>query len=109
MPHKDGPVQNQPATPETKDNTGRYKHYMNGCPNDDRAQENLRFTLLDSIVTSLQKLEAAKHEAGPKCRCSECLRLKSTEDKWICRLGTFFGQTGLNSRDEIKGKVRCTY
>ena len=92
-----------------KDNTGLYKHYMNGCPNDDRAQENLRFTLLDSIVTSLQKLEAAKHEAGPKCRCSECLRLKSTEDKWICRLGTFFGQTGLNSRDEIKGKVRCTY
>ena len=41
------------------DNTGLYKHYMDGCPNVDREQKNLRFTLLDFIVTTQQRLEDA--------------------------------------------------
>ena len=37
-----------------------------------------------------EKLTAAGHIPGPQCRCSECARLKSVEDDWILKLGTFF-------------------
>ena len=36
-------------------------------------------------------------------------KLKEKEDKWICRMGTLHKPHGLNSRDEIKSKSRCTY
>ena len=52
---------------------------------------------------------AAGHQGGPKCRCSECLRLKKEEDKWICRLGSFYGGGGLNTRDEIKARSRVNF
>ena len=68
-----------------------------------------RWTLVDHIDTSEVKLANAGHQGGAKCRCSECVRLKSTEDKWICRLGTFYGSGGLNSRDEIKARSRVNY
>ena len=46
---------------------------------------------------------------GAKCRCYECEKLKKQEDKWICRLGTFYGGNGLNSRDEIKARSRVNF
>ena len=84
-------------------NTGLYKHFMNGCPGDsgDGKLQHLRWTLIDFMETSQEKLTTAGHVGGPKCRCSECQRLKSIEDKWICRMGSFYG-SGLNTRDVTK-------
>ena len=79
---------------------------MEGCPNDPgREKETLDFTLIDFYNTTQAKLAKAGHEPGPKCRCTECENLKSLEDKWIIRLGTFY-EHGLNSRNEIKTKAR---
>ena len=71
--------------------------------------DHLIFTLIDHIETSEEKLREAGHEKGAKCRCSECQRLKSHEDKWICRMGSFFPPYGLNTRDEIKTRSRVNY
>ena len=65
----------------------------------------LDFTLIDYYDTTVSKLFKAKHEAGPKCRCSKYNHLKILEDKWIIKLGSFYGD-GLNSRNEIKSKSR---
>ena len=62
--------------------TGLSKHFMEGCPNDPgKEKETLDFTLIDHYDTTAAKLARAKHEPGPKCRCSECDHLKSLEDK----------------------------
>ena len=83
---------------------------MEGCPHDTGTdKENLRITLLDFFDTTEQKLRDAGHQSGPKCQCQECGNLLKTENKWILRLGTFFGNSGLNTRDEIKSKVRGGY
>ena len=37
------------------------------------------------------------------------ISLKRKEDMWILRMGTFYGDTALNSRDEIKSDTRCNY
>ena len=71
--------------------------------------KHLTWTLIDHIDTSDKQLEDAEHIGGVGCRCSECLRLKDTEDKWICRLGTFCQPNGLNSRDEIKTRSRVNF
>ena len=92
-----------------KNNTGLYKHFMDGCPAYNGTMANLRWTLVDSMDTSAQLLDAAGHIGGPQCRCCECSKLKMLEDKWICRLGNFYGKYGLNSRDEIKAKSRVNY
>ena len=90
--------------------TGLCKHFMEGCPNDSGPQKSsLNFTLVDFFDTSNEKLVKAKHEKGPQCRCNECNSLKILEDKWILKLGSFYGETGLNSRDEIKKKTRCQW
>ena len=49
------------------------------------------------------------HQTGPQCKCSECKKLLRTENKWILRLGTFYGSTGLNTRDEVKSDVRGNF
>ena len=92
-------------------NTGMYKHFMTGCPADkgDGDLGYLVWTLIDFIDTSETILANAGHVGGPKCRCSECLRLKQAEDKWICRLGTFYGANGLSTRDEIKARSRVNF
>ena len=91
--------------------TGMYKHFMNGCPrhNESGDLSHLKWTLIDFVDTSTERLSKAGHQGGAKCRCSECERLKRQEDKWICRLGTFYGVNGLNTRDEIKSKSRVNY
>ena len=92
-------------------NTGLYKHFMTGCPadNNDGKLQHLKWTLVDFMDTSEEKLTTAGHVGGPKCRCSECNRLKAIEDKWICRMGSFYGSSGLNTRDEIKSRSRVNF
>ena len=94
-----------------KDNTGLYKHFMQGCPKhiETGNVKHLTWTLVDHIDTSTEQLEDAGHTGGVGCRCSECQRLKDTEDKWICRLGTFNPPNGLNTRDEIKTRSRVNF
>ena len=72
-------------------------------------QPSSQCTAVRLRVTNKEKTEASNHKAGEGCRCSECERLKELEDKWICRLGTFHGQFGLNERDEMKRKNRVGY
>ena len=87
-----------------------YKYFMDGCPSDAGSdKQQLRLTLLDYLDTTEQKLTDAGHKSGPQCQYQECDKLLSTENKWNLRLGTFFGDSGLNSRDKIKSKVRGNY
>ena len=89
--------------------TGLSKHFKTGCPNDIGKEKNtLDFTLLDFYDTTQEKLVLANHEPGPKCRCSECDKLKSLEDIWILKLGTFYDK-GLNLRNEVKAKSRYNW
>ena len=92
-------------------NTGLYKHFKNGCPAGNRGGEleHLRWTIIDFMETTTDRLSVAGHLAGPRCRCVECQKLKEIEDKWICRLGSFYGDSGLNTRDEIKARSRVNY
>ena len=84
---------------------------MTGCPayqtNGDLS--HLKWVLVDYLNTSAERLQQAGHVGGAKCRCTECLKLKELEDKWICRLGTFYGQHGLNTRDEVKSRSRVNF
>ena len=92
--------------------TGLAKHFTfgDGCPNDlGRQKETLNFILIDHYDTTREKLGAAGHEKGLKCRCQECSNLKDLEDKAILKLGTFYGESGLNERDEIVTKTRCNW
>ena len=59
--------------------------------------------------TSELTLSRVGHISGPQCSCSECNRLKRKEDMWILRMGTFYGDSALNSRDEIKSDTRYNY
>ena len=72
----------------SSNNTGQYKHFLDGSPTHVHTGNlaHLTWTLVDHIDTSEGRLASAGHQEGTKCRCEECLRLKSTEDKWICRL-----------------------
>ena len=92
--------------------TGLSKHFTfnGGCPNDlSREKETLRFTLVDYIDVAQDVLTEVGHVKGPKCRCTECNRLKDLEDKWILKMGTFYGEGALNSRDEIQSKTRYNW
>ena len=90
--------------------TGMYRHFMNGCLQDGgQEKDQLRLTLIDFLDTSKEKLLHCGHQPGPKCRCTECLKLLKTENTWILRLGTFFGNSGLNTRDEVNYAVRGNY
>ena len=84
---------------------------MDGCPTHLQTGnvEHLTWTLIDFIETSEERLMEVGHIGGVSCRCSECQRLKNQEDKWICRLGTFFAPNGLNTRDEIKTRSRVNF
>ena len=83
---------------------------MEGCPNDtgpDKA--TLDFTLVDYFDTTSEILKKVNHVPGPKCRCLECQKLKDLEDKWILKMGTFYGKSGLNNRNEVKSKTRANW
>ena len=82
---------------------------MTVCPTDTADLSHLKWTLVDFVDTSPEQLARAGHQGGAKCRCAECVRLKNQEDKWICRLGTFYGNHGLNTRDEVKARSRVNF
>ena len=87
------------------------KHFTfnEGCPNDlGRQKEMLNFTLVDYIDISPEDLTKAGHVGGAKCRCKECDRLKDIEDKFILRMGTFYGK-GMNTQDQIQSKTRYNW
>ena len=54
-------------------------------------------------MTLEDKLSRGGHQGGAKCRCAECLRLKATQDKWIGRLGSFYGSGGLKEIYQCSG------
>ena len=94
---------------KNSNSTGLAKHFKTGCPNDLGKDKNtLDFTLLDFFDTTEEKLTLVNHEPGPKCRCSECDKLKSLEYFWILKLGTFYDK-GLNLRNEVKTKSRYNW
>ena len=83
---------------------------MEGCSNDlGLDKSTLDFTLIDYFDTTEEKLLHAKHVTGPKCRCTECGKLKDLEDRWILKVGSFYGNSGLNNRNEIKRKTRAQW
>ena len=89
--------------------TWLYNHFRDGCPNDDGANKQaIRISLVDFMDTTPQKLREAGHKKG-NCVCSECDRLRKLENKWILRLGTFFGDSGLNERNTINNAVRVQF
>ena len=95
---------------QNSNRTGLCKHFMEGCPNDQGPEKlTLDFTLIDFFDTTADILKQANHVPGPKCRCNECEKLKELEDRWILKLGSFYGKSGLNLRDEIKKKTRYTW
>ena len=91
------------------DSTGLYKHFRYGCPNDPGIKkESIRISLIDFVDTSVEKLRVARHKGG-NCKCMECDKLRKVENKWILRLGTFYGRSGLNARNVIESGVRVQY
>ena len=91
--------------------SGLSKHFTfnEGCPNDlGRGKETVNFTLVDYIDVSPEDLAKAGHVGGAKCRCKECDRLKDIEDKFILRMGTFYGK-GMNTRDQVQSKTRYNW
>ena len=59
----------------------------------------LNVTILDCFDTTEEKLKTAGHK-GRYCNCSQCCFAKRLEDKWIARLGSMFGDSGLNTKEE---------
>ena len=95
---------------ETSKSTGLAKHFLDGCPFDQGKEKlTLCFNLIDFYDTTQENIIKAGHVPGPKCRCQECNNLKDLEDRWILKMGSFYGISGLNSRDEVKSKTRCTW
>ena len=87
--------------------TGLCSHFMEGCPFDPGPEKmTLDFSLIDFFDTTEDQLKSSNHVPGPKCRCKECQKLKDLEDKWIMKLGSFYGKSALNNRNEIKSKTR---
>ena len=69
----------------------------------------MNFVLIDFMDVSSTELIQAAHEKGAQCRCSACAKLKDLEDQWILKMGTFYGEGGLNERDEIQSKTRFNW
>ena len=87
--------------------TGLAKHFMDGCPFDTGTEKRtLNYTLVEFYDTTEEKIKEAGHVPDPRCRCRECILLKDLENKWIMKIGSLYGISGLNSRDEMKSQVR---
>ena len=91
---------------ETSKSTGLSSQFRDGCPFDTgKDKMTLKINLIDYYETTKEKLDRAGHIQGPYCPCKECSNLKDLEDHWILKMGTYFGNSGLNSRDEAKKKA----
>ena len=92
---------------ESSKSSGLSKHFMDGCPFDNGVEKmTLNYTLIDYYDTTEQKIKEAGHVPGPKCRCRECNLLKDLENNWIMKIGSLYGVSGLNSRNEMKNSDR---
>ena len=89
------------ANSKNSNSTGLATHFKVGCPNDDGDKKKmiLNVTLLDCYDTTREKLRISGHKSK-YCKCSECDIAKRLESKWILRLGSMFGSTGLNTKEE---------
>ena len=89
------------ANSKNSNTTGLAKHFQEGCPNDnnDKRKMMLNITLLDCYDTTREKLRNARHKSK-YCDCSECRAARRIEDKWVARLGSMFGNSGLNSKED---------
>ena len=77
---------------ESSNSTGLASHFMDGCPFDTgKEKSTLDITLIDYYDTTQENLQKAKHMQGPYCQCKECSNLKHLEDRWILKMGTFYG------------------
>ena len=79
--------------------TGLAKHFKDGCPSDtgDKRKHILNITILDCYDTTEDKLVRASHK-NKYCDCTECAIAKTLEQKWISRVGSMFGASGLNEQ-----------
>ena len=90
--------------------TGLEVHFKAGCPSGSCVQKsNIKITLLEHMAITHKELKEHKHRESPGCRCNLCGKLKQLEDTWICCVGTMHKPHGLNTRDEIISKSRCTF
>ena len=100
------------ANSMTSESSGLAKHFKDGgCPKPNepgREKENLTVTLVDHLDTTQEEIDAANHTGGVQCKCTICGKLKTLEDKFIVKTGSFYTH-GLNSRDEIRKKSRCQW
>ena len=97
------------SNPNILPGTGLEKYFKTGCSEyKGPSLDHVKISLLEHFDTSEEKLWDSIHQAGPGCRCSECNGLKRMEDKWILRMGTYHGETGLNDRDEITRNIRVS-
>ena len=69
---------------------------------------NIIISLIDFMETTDDKLQRENHKKG-NCKCLECDKLRRIENKWIMRLGTFYGESGLNGRNIINSGVRVQF
>ena len=85
--------------------------WLTKCRNS-KLNQSYRASLFTKFKTE-DRLRQAGHETGPQCKCVECGKLKRIEDKWIFKMGTFYGDIGLNTRDEITAAkvyfVNCVF
>ena len=83
--------------------TGLSGHFSMGCHGDEgKLKKNLKIILLDYYDTTNDKLKKAGHIKGAGCKCLECKHLKRLESEWMCKMGTLYGRTGLNTREEFE-------
>ena len=60
-------------------------------------------------TTENTSITLKNHQGGPQGQCEDCEKLIKRENKWIMQLGTFSGNSRLNTHDEVKSKVRGEY
>ena len=89
------------ANSRKSNSTGLAKHFKDGCASDngDKNKSILNVTILDCYDTTREKLRRAKHK-DRYCECSECEIAKRLEHRWIARLGSMFGASGLNTKED---------
>ena len=75
---------------------------------DGKDKMNIEISLIDHMDTTEERLRQCGHRKG-NCKCIECDKLRRLENKWILRLGTFNGDSGLNDRNIINSGVRVQF
>ena len=83
--------------------------------NKKKAYKSATFFILkyvDSTMQNSQNLQPTIYDWPPgwsQVSVQGMYQTETVEDKWICRLGSFHGSSGLNTRDEIKASPRVNF